>query len=211
MQHPITQQLFAYWNEVRASRAAPRRFDIEPAKIGTLLPHTFILERVDAQTYRYRLAGTAISEAYGRDFRNVNYLDGWTLGERVTMKRTLGSITFDAAVAVFHVRAASVSGVIDYEVMLLPLIHTGDTVDRYLGSMAPLDQPEWLGHDKIIASMLLESRLIHPSGPPSCVPDQRKVPDRQAPFSPHIRTARIVRVERRQFRVYEGGLASADD
>jgi hypothetical protein len=37
---------------------------------------------------------------------------------------------------------------------------------------------------------------------------------RQAPFKPHIRKSRIVRSDRRQFRVYDGGLndpAEADD
>ncbi len=34
--------------------------------------------------------------------------------------------------------------------------------------------------------------------------------DRQAPFAPHIRKARIVRSDRRQFRVYEGGLGASD-
>ena len=33
-----------------------------------------------------------------------------------------------------------------------------------------------------------------------------EVRDRQAPFLPHIRKARIVRSDRRQFRVYDGGL-----
>ena len=47
MQQRTNQILFAYWNDVRGERLAPRRFEIEPARIATILPETFILERLD--------------------------------------------------------------------------------------------------------------------------------------------------------------------
>jgi hypothetical protein len=39
---------------VRNGRVAPRRFEIEPAKIATLLPQTFIAECEGQLAYRFR-------------------------------------------------------------------------------------------------------------------------------------------------------------
>ena len=46
MQQKTTKVLYNYWNDVRDGRLAPRRFDIEPARISEVLPDTFMLERI---------------------------------------------------------------------------------------------------------------------------------------------------------------------
>ncbi|MEO1650333.1 MAG: PAS domain-containing protein, partial [Pseudomonadota bacterium] len=65
MKHTTSHSLFSYWNEVRRGRPAPRRFDIEPSRISHILAETLILERIDFETYRFRLAGTKVSQAFG--------------------------------------------------------------------------------------------------------------------------------------------------
>ncbi|MEO1694679.1 MAG: PAS domain-containing protein, partial [Pseudomonadota bacterium] len=47
MKHSTSHSLYAYWNEVRDGRPAPRRFEIEPSRIAHILSETLILERVD--------------------------------------------------------------------------------------------------------------------------------------------------------------------
>ena len=56
MKHTTTQNLYAYWNAMRGARLAPRRFEIEPAQIADILPDTFILERVDFETYPFSVS-----------------------------------------------------------------------------------------------------------------------------------------------------------
>ena len=63
MRHKTSETLFAYWNGVRGEHLAPRRFQIEPAKISGILSSTFMLERLGPATYRYRLAGTTVRQA----------------------------------------------------------------------------------------------------------------------------------------------------
>ena len=65
MREAISQTLYGYWNDIRAGRLAPKRFEIEPSQIAGMLPDTFILERIDNETSRFRLAGTRICEAFG--------------------------------------------------------------------------------------------------------------------------------------------------
>jgi hypothetical protein len=204
MKQKSTQSLYAYWNEVRAGRLAPRRFEIEPSQISEILPDTFILERADSETFRFRLAGTAICEHFGQEFRDTNFLDGWTEPDRITLQRLLAVVTIQGAVGLIDLEAATPSGdSVVFETILLPLVHTRDSVDRILGAMAPISQPGWLGHEVLSTRSLLRSQMVWPNGKPQSVIDALH---RQAPFLPHIRKARIVRSQRRQFRVYDGGL-----
>lgn len=204
MKHKASQTLYAYWNDVRGERMAPRRFEIEPSQIGGILPQTFILERSDSETFRFRLAGTAICEAFGREFRDTNFLDGWAEDDRVTLERLLAVVTQQGGVGMVDI-AASAPGRpdVNFEVIVLPLVHTRDSVDRVLGAMSPMTLPDWLGHEVLTQRKLLRTDIIWPNGRPQSILDALH---RQAPFLPHVRNARIVRSERRQFRVYDGGL-----
>ena len=54
MQQPTSRQLYAYWDRVRNGRIAPRRFEIEPARIAALLRETFIAEGVGLLGHRFQ-------------------------------------------------------------------------------------------------------------------------------------------------------------
>ena len=205
MRHKTSQILFAYWNEVRAGRLAPRRFDIEPSRIADVLSDALILERVDFETFRFRLAGTRLCEHLGSDVRGSNMFDLFDEPGRITLERHCAAICKQGAVGVFTLAADLPSGVTaEFELVQLPLIHTNETIDRLLGAMSPLRALE-----RIPAGTrwrLTESDLIWPDGRPHQIAGAMSLPT-QTPFADHIRRARIVRVDRRQFRVYDGGLA----
>lgn len=205
MKHKTTQTLYAYWNEVRQDRIAPRRFEIEPSQIGAILPNTFILERQDSSTYRFRLAGTAVCDAFGREFRDQNFLDEWSTEDAITLERLLAVVTAQGGVALVDASARNAAGeVVPFEIVLLPLIHTRDACDRILGAMTPLKTPDWLGQHVLTPLDLGQTQIVWPAGRPQAMID---AVHRQAPFLPHVRKARIVRSDRRQFRVYDGGLS----
>lgn len=209
MKHKTIQTLYSYWNDVRQDRIAPRRFEIEPSRIGAILPHTFILERTNSETYRFRLAGTAICDAFGQEFRDTNFLDGWQDEDAISLARLLAVVTQQGGVGRLDIMAeASARGAVGFEVILLPLVHTRETVDRILGAMVPATTPDWLGHDVLTTRHLIHSETLWPDGRPQSVLDAVQ---RQSPFLPHVRKARIVRSERRQFRVYDGGLTKSTD
>lgn len=209
MKHKTSQTLYAYWNEVRGDRMAPRRFEIEPSQIGGLLPHTFILERSSSDAYRFRLAGTALCEAFGQEFRDTNFLDGWDEDDRLSLERLLNVVTTQGGVGVVNIEARpALRDATAFEIILLPLVHTRDSVDRILGAISPLAPPAWLGHEILTKRTLERSEIIWPNGRPQSVLEALH---RQTPFLPHVRKARIVRSERRQFRVYDGGLSKSLD
>lgn len=209
MQHKTSQALYAYWNDVRGERIAPRRFDIEPSRLSAVLPDTFMLERIARSIYRFRLAGTRICDQFRSEFRGVDFLDGWTPEDAETVSRTLSMVSDQGGVAVLGLEARAISGRrVEYEVVILPLIHTEEAIDRFLGSMTALETPSWLGSERLVFKRLLRHEVIWPDGRPHALVEKAF---RQAPFLPHVRNARIVRQDRRQFRVYEGGLGKGDN
>lgn len=72
---PLLRAGYDYWRAKRAGRSMPRRSDIDPADIPTLLPNILITEMLEEGTrYRYRLAGSAVTEAFGRSLTG-RYVD----------------------------------------------------------------------------------------------------------------------------------------
>jgi hypothetical protein len=209
LKHKTCQVLLAYWNKVRGDRATPRRFEIEPARISSILPSTFILERIDADTYRYRLAGTSVCEIYGSELRGTNFLDGWSASDRLALVRHMAALSKQGAIETIHMEAAATARPsTPFEVLLLPLKHTADDIDRVLGALVPLDPPHWLGELPLATKRIIAHELVWPAGAPTLVSGDRVRSD--IPVFLASGHARVVRSERRQFRVFEGGLGRSD-
>jgi len=203
MKSRTSQILYRYWNEVRGNRLAPTRLEIEPARITDILSETFILETAEIGGYVFRLAGTRICENVGMEFRGRDFLD--IAGEQFApaLDDILATVTQKGAVASLVVEMAAHDGrPVLFDVLVLPLVHTRQTIARYLGSMTPIDPPVWLGTLALTPQRLVDHEVIWPEGRPHAVVERS---GHQAPFVPAMAGARLVRQDRRQFRVLEGG------
>lgn len=66
---PKFRELMAYWDRKRGTRAMPRRADIDPLEIPKHLGWLIIVEVLaEPERFRFRLVGTKVVDAYGRDF-----------------------------------------------------------------------------------------------------------------------------------------------
>lgn len=215
MRHPATQALFAYWNDVRGARRAPRRLEIQPARIGALLLDTFILERAGQSVFLFRLAGTRVAARFGLDLKARDFLSCWGEGDRALVEHHLQAIADLGRIGLLTGEAELRGGGPDharspdsrtFELLMLPLVHTGQAIDRLLCQMVSLGDGDPVAPGTVARLRLLAAEAVWPDG-------QREDPDalsqRQLPLSPHVRTARIVRHGHRQFRVYNGGLNAA--
>lgn len=203
MKERTSHTLYTYWNEVRGERIAPRRFEIEPSRIAAILPETFILERIGRADYQFRLAGTRVCDQFGREFRGLNMLDVWSAEDREIVVRLLESVTREGAVAEMTIEATTPSGrATGFELLLLPLVHAGNDITRILGNITATTTPPWLGEESIAATRITAFNLIWPDGRPHAIIERM---DRQQPFAKAPRHSRIVRSDRRSFRVYDGG------
>lgn len=205
MQEAVSLSLYSYWNALRGARPAPKRFEIEPSRIADALPDTFILERVNPANARFRLAGTRIVESLGMELRGRNLFELFDDEDARALQNQIELVTSHCAVGLFRISASDGAGLsAAFEILIMPLIHTHDTVERFLGCVAPIDTPAWLGTMPLAHLKLIEGELIWPDGIASA-----HGAEATTPLLPMRRAARIVRADRRQFRVYEGGLSTA--
>lgn len=203
MKQKTTQTLYAYWNDLRAGRTAPRRLEIEPSRIGSILPETFMLERTDPSSYHYRLAGTRLCEIFGTELRGTNLLEGWTASDRATIAGNLISTCEQGAATLLTIEAGSDTvRRVQLEVIMLPLMHANNTMERVIGAMSVLTSPHWLGYEHLTVKRLIDHDLVWPDGRPRSIIDRT---GREAPFRPAPPAVRMVKSDRRLFRVFDGG------
>jgi hypothetical protein len=201
MKQKTTQLLYAYWNELRAGRLAPKRLEIEPSRIGSILAETFMLERESASSYRFRLAGTRLCEVLGSELRGTNLLDGWSGSDRAALAGHLTATCEQGAVTLLTLEAGEGARRVQMEAVFLPLIQPEEKVGRVLGAMSPLTSPHWLGHERLVEKRLVDHELVWPDGRPHAL---IKRSGRLAPFSAG-RDPRAAPTAWRNFRVLEGG------
>jgi hypothetical protein len=109
MKQASSRELFGYWTAKRGTRPAPERGEIEPSAIRRALGDVFILEFDRLSSHPFRLAGTRVCALFGRELKNVPFLDLWEPGSRLTVADLLESVA-DEATGVVSPRCPRRSG-----------------------------------------------------------------------------------------------------
>jgi hypothetical protein len=202
MQQSTSRHLYAYWDRVRNGRIAPRRFEIEPGQIASVLPETFIAEHVGVPGCRFRLVGTKICAQFGRELRGSDLLSLFGQEDRDSLAALLRSVYRDAAMGEVQFDAyTEAHRHVKFEMILLPLIHTGNTVNRILGSMSAFDPPFWLGATPIRHCEIAKLELHWPPAE-----QDEDSPEPKPTMDRPLSATDLVRSVRHRFRVYQGGL-----
>lgn len=204
MKHFISQKLYSYWNTLRGTRFAPRRLEIDPGCIGSVLPETFILERLRNDFYTYRLAGSHVCQLFGKELRGQSFLSGWTDKDVKTLLSRLNAISVQGGAALFAIEFDNIfRETLLAEMLLLPLLNTEVFADRYLGSLCLFERPVSALQQPFINRKLISDHII-------CIPDNKQQ-IRQDPINqdPHtsIRTSRLIIKNNITLRVFDGGLS----
>ncbi len=203
MKNRTTQVIYSYWNEVRQDRLAPRRFDVEPARIAGILAETMILECCEDDAIRFRLAGTRITESFGTELRGQSFIELWSEAERTHLAHQLETLKHQGGALVLEIEAFTPGDrTVLMEAILLPLIHTRDVVDRFLGSISCANAPMWLGSEPLTRLTLRNAEIVWPDGRPHQLAGMLAHPPALASIA---QGSRVVRFDRRQFRVVDGG------
>lgn len=200
MQRQDNKQLLTYWNSVRAGRQAPKRTEITPAAISPMLPTTFILELRGKDDLGFRIAGSRLCEIFGREFRGENFLKLWPSPERPIIRRHLGQLMSEGTIVTFNCEAVSENGHTGkFELLLLPLTHSGTAIDRILGSITPSGDYPWLGLVPLQFRAINEVHVcyLRAQGEEA----ELKTGQRRS----LLRHKRLVKAKNCQLRVFDGG------
>src|SRR5271155_3638358 len=146
MKHPLSRELYDYWNECRAGRATPERSDIDPASIKRILGDSFVLSVERGQDPIFRVAGTRICAVFGRELRSESFTGIWQ-DEHVRQIRELVALVAEEEIGVFAGASTEARDELQchLELLVLPLSHRGRSGRRMLGSLVPTERPFWFG------------------------------------------------------------------
>jgi hypothetical protein len=126
--------VLAYWSGKRGAQPMPSRRQIDPLELGpAILPHLMLVDVEPGPRFRYRLFGTAVSEAFGTD-PTGQYIDAVMVG---TYKAFLLGLYSDLLTMKKPVYSTSIYGTqlrtkMWTQRLMLPLSSDGDTVDMVL-------------------------------------------------------------------------------
>ncbi|MEO1199127.1 MAG: PAS domain-containing protein [Pseudomonadota bacterium] len=161
LRQDASRRLYAYWNRLRGTRLAPERGDIEPGDLAQLLGDTFVLEVESPSRLTYRLAGTRLSIAMGRELRGENWLDGWRDKEREALETLITCVVHDVVGASIDIDHENHNGrCVRYEWALFPLALRNGPIGRIVGIATPIDRPYWLGAHPLARTSLADLRIL---------------------------------------------------
>jgi hypothetical protein len=134
---PTSKAAYDYWNALRNGQPLPRRREIDPAQLRALLPHITLLERVSAEQIHFRLAGTAVCQAFGRELRDHSLLSLWDAAHRDLIASALSASLNKASPLLlrFHGHALG-RAPLPGEWLMLPLLDDRGAATRILASFA---------------------------------------------------------------------------
>ena len=161
MKLAASQELYAYWTKLRGSRRAPERNEVDPGAIRGVLADTFILEVDPALGYPMRIAGSRTSSFFQRELRGAPFLDLWRGTDCMEILDIVASVADDSAPILAGVSARPHGmPAVEFELLMLPLRHHGDTHARILGCCTPKASPQWLGLLPVVSMSLLSLRVL---------------------------------------------------
>lgn len=154
--------IYAYWDDLRGRRPAPRREDIDPAKLKHHLGDLFILTDKGENTPFFRLAGTRLCDLFGRELRDRPFSELWHQANAVFPCRVARGILQHQLPVIFDVEAEDEHGAapLGFEMLLLPLLTETDAAPRLLGALLP-ESPRLDFAAPIQCLFLKSSRLLH--------------------------------------------------
>ncbi|GAA0534494.1 hypothetical protein GCM10008941_12460 [Rhizomicrobium palustre] len=125
--------LLNYWSSLAASGGIPAQSAVQPRLLKSTLPHTFILD--EAKDPAFRLAGTALCEAFGHELKGTTFLSLWDWGAR-------NAVALSLRFAKENASPVTIEGYCAYEdstsskiaIAIAPLRHMADTT-RLIGAV----------------------------------------------------------------------------
>lgn len=158
--------LFQYWNRLRDGRPAPKRSEVEPADIKSLLADTFILERDTRGEAVFRLAGTRLCASYGRELKGFSFPSLWRERDQRLVSKLIHGVFEQKSAMLITYEGLSRNGRSNrFELLALPL-DGGVENPRCLGVISAVEKPFWLGADPITDALIDAIRVIDPDKEP---------------------------------------------
>jgi len=136
MIHSEIRALYNYWERLRADRPCPYRAEVDPRDMDGDVRHLFVLEDLGQGNLRFRLAGTALIDAFGYELRSMSARSIMEGRARESFVALIAETLAEPGVG--YARLFAPDGVTVWEVVLLPLRGNFGQIDRLIGCLHPV-------------------------------------------------------------------------
>ncbi len=136
MIHSEIRALYNYWERLRAGRPCPYRAEVDPRDMEGDARHLFVLEDLGQGNLRFRLAGTALIDAFGYELRGMSARSVMEGQARESFVALIAETLAEPGVG--YARLFAPDGVTVWEVVLLPLRGNFGQIDRLIGCLHPV-------------------------------------------------------------------------
>ncbi len=146
-----------------------------------MLADTFIIAFDARAGHPFRIAGTRVCAAFGRELKGVPFLDMWSIESQKQVRDLLTVVANESVGVVAGSRGVSAEGsALEFELLVLPLRHRARTDVRILGALAPSEVPYWFGVNALGQLSLGSIRYLAPdsSAGPALRPVSSEPPGR---------------------------------
>lgn len=127
-------KLRGYWESLRAGRIAPYRAELDPRRFEDVLEHMFILEQLNPDQVRVRLAGMGLCEMMGMEVRGMPPEAFVAAEHRAAFTAHLSSVLTGPAVVELDLATSDTFGKpLAAQMLLLPLRSDFGEITRIMG------------------------------------------------------------------------------
>jgi hypothetical protein len=160
--HPGSRLLFRHWETLRAERPCPTREEFDLAPLKTMMADMVVIDRDFLRnSFKYRLAGTAVCALFQKNLTSNNVMDGWGDFESDVMSRHLLTVINQQQPAVIRMRLSTDRGqAVAAELLALPVQMRGSHRIQIIGGLFPFRSAQSLGHAGITTRELVSARVI---------------------------------------------------
>ncbi|MEM1105485.1 MAG: PAS domain-containing protein [Pseudomonadota bacterium] len=168
--HPNTRTMLEAWRRMEAA-PAPRSSDLQLIhEPSALLANIFVLREAAGGTWRFRTAGQALHDYFGKNVCDEDFFDLWMGGDRGLARSVADAITAEGSPGVIRARGETLTGrALQVEIALAPLSHRPGTARRLLGHYQPLGGEKLLERRPIWRHAITEihapQRRVRPARP----------------------------------------------
>ncbi|MEM6466661.1 MAG: PAS domain-containing protein [Pseudomonadota bacterium] len=147
----------SYWERLRAGRVAPYRSELDPRQFDAVLENVFILEQLNPQQLRVRLAGLRLCELMGLEVRGMPPEAMIEASDRAMFVELLSDVLKGPFVGELDLLVNDTAGrALNSEMVLLPMRSDFGEVTRILGCVTI---PDGLSYPPVSFS-IAEQRLV---------------------------------------------------
>ncbi len=131
--HQNTRAMLNAWKRMNEA-AGPEHREPKVRDFTAILGNLFVLQRVDGGIWPFRLAGSALGKALGRDLTDHDFMALWRGRDMPMVTAQLDAVRFGTAPGLIRARGELLSGgSVDIEIALAPLETKSLRPNRILG------------------------------------------------------------------------------